>query len=62
MKKIVFICTHNRCRSILAEAITNNFLDTRLEAKSAGAHPVDQVHPETLKHLTLMHILSLIHI
>jgi len=56
MKKIVFICTHNRCRSILAEAITNNFTDPRLEAKSAGAHPVDQVHPETMKHLTLIGI------
>ena len=56
MKKIVFICTHNRCRSILAEAITNHFADSRLEAKSAGAHPVDQVHPETLKHLLLMGI------
>lgn len=56
MKKIVFICTHNRCRSILAEAITNNYSDCRLEAKSAGAHPVDQVHPETMKHLALMGI------
>jgi arsenate reductase len=56
MKKIVFICTHNRCRSILAEAISNNFADARLEAKSAGAHPVDQVHPETLRHLKLMDI------
>ena len=56
MKKVIFICTHNRCRSILAEAITNHFSDNRIEARSAGAHPVDQVHPETLKHLTLLNI------
>lgn len=49
--KLLFICTHNRCRSILAEAITNEVGEGRLVAKSAGSQPVGSVHPLTLKYL-----------
>ena len=49
--KILFICTHNRCRSILAEAITNYYGGDRLEAVSAGSSPVEHVHPLTLSAL-----------
>ena len=49
--KLLFICTHNRCRSILAEAITNQFGAGRLVAKSAGSQPADRVHPLSLKYL-----------
>lgn len=49
--KILFICTHNRCRSILSEAITNHLSDGALEAFSAGSQPVGEVHPLTLKYL-----------
>lgn len=51
MLKILYICTHNRCRSILCEALTNHLGEGRLEAKSAGSEPVEQVHPLTLTHL-----------
>lgn len=49
--KILFICTHNRCRSILSEAIANNQNDDRLIAASAGSQPVGEVHPLSVKYL-----------
>ncbi len=49
--KILFICTHNRCRSILSEAITNQLTGNDVVARSAGSHPVGEVHPLSLKFL-----------
>lgn len=48
--KILYICTHNRCRSILCEAITN-VSNGNVEARSAGSQPVGEVHPLSLKYL-----------
>lgn len=50
--KILYICTHNRCRSILCEAITNASSHSSLAARSAGSQPVGEVHPLSLKYLT----------
>ena len=49
--KILYICTHNRCRSILSEAITNSIASDVIDAKSAGSQPVGEVHPLSLKYL-----------
>ena len=49
--KLLFLCTHNACRSILAEAITRKIAGDRLDVASAGSHPAGQVHPLTLQHL-----------
>ena len=49
--KLLFICTHNRCRSILCEAIASQRGAGFLEAASAGSAPVDEVHPLTLRYL-----------
>lgn len=49
--KLLFVCTHNRCRSILCEAITSQRGAGLLEAASAGSAPVDAVHPLTLRYL-----------
>lgn len=49
--KILYICTHNRCRSILSEAITNHYANGKIIAKSAGSQPVGQVHPLSIKYL-----------
>jgi len=51
MLKILYICTHNRCRSILSEAISNHMGAGRIVAKSAGSDPADVVHPLALKVL-----------
>lgn len=49
--KLLFICTHNRCRSIIAEAVTNHVGGGRLQARSAGSQPSGEVHPLSLKYL-----------
>ncbi len=49
--RILYICTHNRCRSILSEALTNHYGGGTLKAASAGSQPVGEVHPLTLKYL-----------
>lgn len=54
--KILYICTHNRCRSILSEAITNHRAGDKLIARSAGSQPAGEVHPLSLKYLAEAHI------
>ena len=49
--KLLFICTHNRCRSILCEAIAAQRGAGSLQAASAGSAPVDAVHHLTLRYL-----------
>ena len=49
--KLLFICTHNRCRSILAEAIANHVGGPNIVAASAGSSPQGVVHPLSLKYL-----------
>ena len=49
--KILYICTHNRCRSILSEAITNHRSQGKVLARSAGSQPAGEVHPLSLKYL-----------
>lgn len=50
--KILFICTHNACRSILSEVIARTLGKGRLETASAGSAPRGVVHPLTLKYLS----------
>ncbi|BFM07389.1 arsenate reductase ArsC [Halioxenophilus aromaticivorans] len=52
--KILYICTHNRCRSILSEAITNAKGGGQLQAFSAGSQPSGEVHPLSLRYLQEM--------
>jgi arsenate reductase (thioredoxin) len=49
--KLLFICTHNRCRSIIAEAVTRQLGGDRIQARSAGSQPSGQVHPLSLEFL-----------
>lgn len=51
--KLLFLCTHNRCRSILAEAITRQVCGSLLDVQSAGSEPARKVHPLTLEQLAL---------
>ena len=45
MKKVLFLCTGNSCRSQMAEAIVNARLSKDWEAVSAGIKPAGYVHP-----------------
>src|SRR5215208_3646373 len=52
MKKVLFLCTGNSCRSQMAEAIVNARLGDTWSAVSAGTKPSGYVHPKALAALS----------
>ncbi len=45
---ILFLCTGNSCRSILAEATFNALAPAGMRAMSAGSDPTGEVHPRSI--------------
>lgn len=52
MKKVLFLCTGNSCRSQMAEAIVNARLGDTWQAFSAGTKPAGYVHPKAIATLS----------
>jgi arsenate reductase len=51
MKKVLFLCTGNSCRSQMAEAVVNARMGEAWQAVSAGTKPAGYVHPKALEAL-----------
>lgn len=47
--KVAFICTHNSCRSQIAEALGRHFASDVFESYSAGTEPKERINPDAVR-------------
>jgi arsenate reductase len=56
IRHVLFVCSHNSARSIMAEGILRSLGRGRFAAYSAGSHPAQAVHPMALHTLSQMYL------
>ena len=49
LPKVAFVCTHNSCRSQIAEALGRLLAADVFDSFSAGTHPADQINPDAVR-------------
>ena len=45
---VLFVCVHNAGRSQMAAALVNHLADDRIEVRSGGTEPADQINPAAI--------------
>ena len=51
MKKVIFVCIENSCRSQMAEAFGKIHGESELEVYSSGSKPSGQVNPRAIEFM-----------
>ena len=49
LPKVAFVCTHNSCRSQMAEALGRLLAADVFDSFSAGTHPADRINPDAVR-------------